>query len=214
RGSWSDFVASWELFRFGNATTTKVRRSVAYRKHNNALRHEAKTALARPPVLFSGLQARSVAHGFADYVAKSKLPIWSCAILPDHVHLVIGATEKSTTSERWIENVVIQLKSSATRQLLKDGIHPFGDQLNEQGTPPKAFAVRQWKVYLDPDDVPRAIGYVEAIPRRRGNPGSAGSSSSRPRRFMVSRQAQPSADVAPCNRATVSPRPRSAAPGG
>src|SRR5277367_6265980 len=89
RGSWSEFVASWELFRYGPATTTNVRRSVANRKHNSALRRDAETALARPPVLFTGPQARSIAHGFADYAAKSKLPIWACAILPNHVHLVI-----------------------------------------------------------------------------------------------------------------------------
>jgi hypothetical protein len=34
RGSWSDFIRSWELFRFGPATKTTARRSVAHREHD------------------------------------------------------------------------------------------------------------------------------------------------------------------------------------
>ena len=46
RGSWSDFVGSWELFRFGRATKTDERRSVAWRKHNHRQRAAAKRSLA------------------------------------------------------------------------------------------------------------------------------------------------------------------------
>lgn len=34
RGSWSGFVGSWELFRYGPATKTVERRSLAYRAHD------------------------------------------------------------------------------------------------------------------------------------------------------------------------------------
>src|SRR5882762_9944788 len=86
RGSWSEFVGSWELFRYGPATKTNERGSLARRTHDRAKRIEAKGALKYPPVQFSGVQARAVARGFARYVGLSNLPVWACAILPDHVH--------------------------------------------------------------------------------------------------------------------------------
>src|SRR5437667_6402550 len=83
RGSWSDFVGSWELFRYGAATKTSERRSVARRTHNVSARLTAKTALKRPAVQFSGIQARAVGRGFADYGWRSGLEVLACAILPD-----------------------------------------------------------------------------------------------------------------------------------
>ncbi|MEX2215722.1 MAG: hypothetical protein WD768_16545 [Phycisphaeraceae bacterium] len=68
RGSWSDFVRAWELFRFGGpATKVNTRRSLAHQPHDRAKRKELNDHLARPPVLFNGLQARAIARGFADY---------------------------------------------------------------------------------------------------------------------------------------------------
>jgi hypothetical protein len=34
RGSWSDFVASWEIFRYGPATKVTARRSHAWDTHD------------------------------------------------------------------------------------------------------------------------------------------------------------------------------------
>src|SRR5689334_1058503 len=45
RGSWSDFVGSWELLRYGPATKTTQRRSLAYDQHDRNLRKAAKSAL-------------------------------------------------------------------------------------------------------------------------------------------------------------------------
>src|SRR5262249_33098542 len=86
RGSWSDFVGAWELFRYGRATKTTERRSLAYREHDRELRKAAKSALKYPAVEFTGVQARAVARGFALYFEKAAVPVWACAILPDHVH--------------------------------------------------------------------------------------------------------------------------------
>ncbi len=164
RGSWSDFVGSWELFRYSPATKTSERRSLAYRKHDHNLRLAAKKALSRPAVQFTGLQARAVGHGFADYVQRSGLSVWACAILPDHVHLVVGRPGMD------IKQLVIQLKGAATKSLIEDGLHPFGHIRDKQGRIPKCFARGEWKVYLDPEDVPRAILYVEQNPIKEGKP--------------------------------------------
>jgi hypothetical protein len=150
-GSWSDFVGSWELFRYGPATKTQERQSLAYRPHDAALRLATKNALNRPPVQFTGQQALTVALGFKNYFERSKRPVCACAVLPDHVHLVVGSGHIN------VEQLVIQLKREATQNLIERGIDPFGNLLDNRGRIPKCFAQGEWKVYLDPDDIPRAI---------------------------------------------------------
>jgi len=162
RGSWSDFVGSWELFRYGPATKTTERRSLAYREHNRALRETAKSALKYPPVQFTGIQARAVARGFAGYVARTSLPVWACAIMPDHVHLVVGRPPIP------VERLVNHLKGDATRELEREGLHPLARWKPERGRVPKCCVRGQWKVYLDPPDIPRAIRYVEDNPLKEG----------------------------------------------
>lgn len=162
RGSWSDFVGSWSLFRYGPANTTDETRSVAHIDHDHTLRLAAKNALKYPPVQFTGIQARAIGHGFAQYVARSGRAVWACAILPDHVHVVVAPGDIE------VEQLVIQLKGGATQQLVAEGIHPFGDRIEKSGRPPKCFARGQWKVFLDPEDVPRAIRYVEDNPLKEG----------------------------------------------
>jgi REP-associated tyrosine transposase len=164
RGSWSDYVCSWELLRYGPATKTTERRSVASRSHSHSLRLAAKKGLRYPPVVLSGVQARAVGRGFDAYCQQSTCPVWACAILPNHVHLVTGQLNMD------VEQLVIQLKAAATRALIKEELHPFADMKDDRGRVPKCFARGQWKVYLDPEDVPRAIKYVEDNPLKEGKP--------------------------------------------
>ena len=90
RGSWSEFVRSWELSRFGEATKVDHGRSVARVPHDRDLRLAAKQALKYPAVRFTGEQAVAIAKGFGRYVERSGVTIWACAILPEHVHLVLA----------------------------------------------------------------------------------------------------------------------------
>jgi REP element-mobilizing transposase RayT len=81
--------------------------------------------------------------------------VWACAILPEHIHLVVGRFRLP------IEQVVIQLKGEATQRLLEEGIHPFGHLRESNGRPPKCFARGEWSVFLEtPEDIERAIAYV------------------------------------------------------
>jgi REP element-mobilizing transposase RayT len=90
--------------------------------------------------------------------------VWACAILPDHVHLVIGRSPIPA------ERLVIQLKSAATRELELEGIHPLAAWSNANGRSPRTFVQGQWIVYLDPGDVERAIRYVERNPLKENKP--------------------------------------------
>src|SRR5713226_3074024 len=117
RGSWSDFVASWELARFGKATKLLERISVDAAEWAR-WRAEAQQALKYPAVVLNGKQAQSVGHGFANGVRKSRYTIWACSILPEHVHLVIARH----TYE--VEKIANLLKGEATKQLKGDSLHP------------------------------------------------------------------------------------------
>lgn len=163
RGSWSDFVRAWELRRFGPATKTTQRRSLAHDPHDRNLRLAAKSALKRPPVVFNGIQARSIARGFADAVTRHGLTIHACSIMPEHVHMVIARHCLK------VEAIANLLKGAATRKIAEDGLHPFAGLPTKSGRPPKMWTRGEWKVFLDtPQDIVRAIRYVEDNPRREG----------------------------------------------
>jgi REP element-mobilizing transposase RayT len=159
RGSWSDFVGSWELYRFGAATKTDVRRSVAAQPHDRALREAAKQALKYPAVHFDGRQALAVAHGFATAINEHGYRVFACSILPEHVHLVVAR------SDRPVERIVAHLKAKASSQLNAEHLHPLGSFAGRRGIPPTPWAAKCWKCFLDDDaDMARAIQYVEQNP--------------------------------------------------
>jgi REP element-mobilizing transposase RayT len=163
RGSWSEFVRVYELARFGPATKTDVRRSVAGRRFDATGRAAMRAALVRRPVVFDGRQARAIAIGFADYVGRSIVPVHACAIMPDHVHLVIGRFRLP------IERICEQLKGAATAQLEREDRHPFLDQPYRDDRLPTPWARKGWWVYLDSaTDVRRSIRYVSENPVRAG----------------------------------------------
>ncbi|MFO0863122.1 MAG: hypothetical protein U0744_00425 [Gemmataceae bacterium] len=152
RSSWSDFVRDWELRRFGTATKVDTRQA-------------AKDTLSYPPVSFNGLQAQAIGRGFMNYVEKSDVVVYACAILPEHVHLVLGRHSYK------VEQVAILLKGAATKELKDRGIHPFADHMDEAGETPGCWGRRLWKVFLDePNDIERSVGYVERNPEREGKP--------------------------------------------
>jgi REP element-mobilizing transposase RayT len=163
RGSWSDFVASWELARFGPATKSLERRDVEAAQWR-AWRAAAESALRCPSVHFTGIQARAIGRGFANLVRKGGLTVWACSILPEHVHLVIARHTYK------VEQICNLLKGDATKVLQAESLHPLAAYA-VGGKAPSPWAVKQWKVYLDTEDaIEAAIEYVEANPEKEGKP--------------------------------------------
>jgi REP element-mobilizing transposase RayT len=160
RGSWSEFVRCWELLLAGGkATTIDERHSVASRSHDAEARRAAKRALRYPPIRFDGQQAVSIAAGFVEAVEESDYSVYACAILPDHVHLVVARHLHDP------ERIAGHLKGRATQSLVRDDRHPMRDVLS----PPSPWARKCWKVFLDTHDgVRRAIRYVEENPVKMG----------------------------------------------
>jgi REP element-mobilizing transposase RayT len=161
RGSWSEWVASWELLKYGKATKVDHNKSVAHVKHDAQLRRAAKKALKYAPVLFTGLQARAIASGFCRAAHEGNYPIHACSILPDHVHLVVG------DHERKFQQITAHLKARASQQLRAERLHPFVEHERTDGSLPSVWAEGLWKVFCyDVDHVGNAIRYVEQNPLR------------------------------------------------
>ena len=159
RGSWSQWVAAWELFRHGGpATKTNTRRSVAAAKHNSAARQAMKQHLKYPPVRLTGEQAREAALAFGEFAADTGICIHAAAIMPEHIHLVVARHHYHA------EQVANLLKGAATKRLRAKGLDPF--PLDIRHSP---WSASLWKVFLnDAADVRRSIRYVEQNPMREG----------------------------------------------
>jgi REP element-mobilizing transposase RayT len=130
-------------------------RSVAYESHDHAARLEAKQALRFPPVELIGYQALTAAQGFAWAAEEAGYVIHACAVLPEHIHLVIGR------HPRRIRQIIGHVKARATRLLhLRDQWHT--DQRPVWGE-------HGWNVFLnDADSVEYAIQYVKDNPTKEG----------------------------------------------
>ncbi|NBC10435.1 MAG: hypothetical protein GVY24_01705 [Planctomycetes bacterium] len=142
----------------------QTKRSLAHGAHNREARAAAKAALARPPVVWTGEQARVAAQGFADYATKNHRRVYAAAVMPDHAHLVVARD-----ADIRVEMLADLFKGRATAFLKKAGLHPFADQAYRNGRLPSPWARKAWSVFLDsPADVARAVRYVEQNPVRAG----------------------------------------------
>lgn len=153
RGSWSTFVRSWELYRFGDATTVDptTRRSVAHRPYDHSLKKEMQQQLKHAAVTLTGEQARLIVQGFH----QSPYVFYALAVMPTHLHMVIKY------DPRHVRRVVGHLKSLATRSLRNAGHY-----LNQP-----IWADHGWNVYLNSQDhVLRSMEYVEKNPLKEGLP--------------------------------------------
>jgi REP element-mobilizing transposase RayT len=164
RGSWSDFVGAWELFRSaGPATKVVTCRSVAAVSHNRAARLVAKEKLKYPQVSFSSAQLQCIANGFGRFATHNGLRILACAIMPEHVHMVISRHRYA------VEQAVTLLKGEASRALAEKKLHPLSMFPRRKDRLPSCWARGKWKVFLeDALDVGRAITYVEENPAKEG----------------------------------------------
>ena len=163
RGSWSDFVGSWELLKFGPATKVNDGRSYAKDPHNYALRRAAKEALKFPPVRFDDAQREAIGAGFAQACADGAYDCYACCVGFDHARLVF------TPHAREMTVMAGHLKAAATKVLAARGVHPLRQFIGKRGTPPTPWREGCWKVFIDtPVQLSAAIRYVERHPMKEG----------------------------------------------
>src|SRR4051794_8099116 len=99
RGSWSDFVGSWELWKFGDATKTTEKRSLAHDPHDVQLRRATKQVLKFPPVRFDAQQRDLIAEGFAQATREGDYLFLACCVGHDHAHCVLGRHPTRTVEQ-------------------------------------------------------------------------------------------------------------------
>ena len=166
RGSWTDFVAKWEITQYGRTTRKLAQRSLPQLSQTElGQRDAAQAALKYPKIQLDGKQALSVAVGFASKARKSDYLIWACSILPEHTHLVLSRHTYK------VEQIANLLKGAATKNIVESGLHPLARFAEGEKRPPSMWARRQWKVYLDSDAaIENAINYVIENPIKEGKP--------------------------------------------
>ena len=164
RGSWSHYVGSKSLYDLGGpATGGQHRRSVAAMRHDHLLRVAVKAALKFPPVTLFGIQARAVGRGLAQAQRDGKYQIYACAIMPDHVHIVLRCPSRT------LGITIGHFKAQATRRLNEEGISPCPKAAAGQDQP-AVWGEGKWCGYLNKYELPRAVAYVEANPIKAGLP--------------------------------------------
>lgn len=112
------------------------------------LKHELRS--------FDEPQRRTIGKTFAEVIADRQYMCYACAIMPDHVHVLIR--KHRDNAEQMIEAL-----QSASRLRLRETLP------DSAGHP--IWGGPGWKVFLDhPEEVRRTIGYIENNPLPLGLP--------------------------------------------
>jgi REP element-mobilizing transposase RayT len=118
---------------------------------------QAADLLKHPLLTFDEACRLLIAEAFAKVVAEQCYTCYACAIMPDHVHLVIRK-HKDTAEE-----MADHLQQASRQRLIEAGQRAL--------THPTWLAGPGWNVFLDhPDEVRRTIRYVERHPIKIGLP--------------------------------------------
>ena len=116
----------------------------------------AKEVLRFPLLRFGPRESEAIGAAFADSIREHRYTCYACAIMPDHVHVLIRKHKHQ--AEQMIENLQEESRLRLRTVGLRTADHPVW------GGP-------GWKVFLDrPDAVRRTVGYIEANPVKWGLP--------------------------------------------
>jgi REP element-mobilizing transposase RayT len=108
-------------------------------------------------VTFTRDEVEQVARAFASVIQEQRYTCYACAIMPDHVHVLIRKHKHA--AEEMTRNLQRASHLALRESRRFDWEHPIW------GGP-------GWKVFLDsPDDVRRTVGYIEQNPVKIGLPG-------------------------------------------
>ncbi len=117
---------------------------------------EAESRLQFSVIRFDAEQRIAVAHSLALSIREHNYTCYACAIMPDHVHLVIRKHKHS--AELMIDNLQYESRAWLIEHKAVPVEHP-------------AWTKGGWKVFLDaPQEVWGRIRYVEGNPMKEGLP--------------------------------------------
>jgi len=141
----SDRIAQLGEHHFGRKRTQPRSRDV------RAFYERAATELKHPLLQLDRAAIDTVAESFADTITAQKYTCWACAIMPDHVHILIR--KHRDTAEQMIERLQNGARDAVIGRGMRDGDHPVWTD------------GAGWSTFLDhPNDVERTIGYIRRKP--------------------------------------------------
>jgi len=117
----------------------------------------AATSLLNPLLTFTSAEITAIGDAFAAVVRECKYTCYACAIMPDHVHILIRK------HKHLAEEMIVNLQRAASAQLQELKFRDVNQRTWSSGG--------GWKVFLDhPDEVRRTIGYIDDNPVKIGWP--------------------------------------------
>jgi REP element-mobilizing transposase RayT len=155
RGSMSKVIRSDVLRDLGELHFGRKRIQPASRDLR-AFHAQAATRLAFAVLVFSTRDVDTVAEAFARTIELHRYTCCACAIMPDHVHVLIR--KHRHVAEQMIANLQRESHLLLRESRLRDMEHPV-------------WGGHGWKVFLDhPGDIRRTIGYIVRNPDAIGLP--------------------------------------------
>lgn len=147
----SDPIASLGDLHFGRKPVQPAGREV------RTFYDRAASRLLFPLLTFDDLARAAIAEAFADAIEKHRYTCYACAIMPDHVHILIRK------HKHFAEEMIETLRTTSRDRLIlsqrRTTDHPTWT--NGSG----------WQVFLDhPDEIRRTIRYIEQNPLKIGSP--------------------------------------------
>jgi REP element-mobilizing transposase RayT len=116
----------------------------------------AKDVLKFPLLTFGHNERVEIAAAFAEGIAEHRYTCYACAVMPDHIHLVIRKHRDQA------EDMIEKLQAISRQRFLVKGFARADHPVWTKGG---------WKDFLHtPDDIRRAIRYVENNPIKIGLP--------------------------------------------
>jgi len=146
-----DRIAALGELHYGRKTIQPVSRDV------KAFYRNAAGVLKYPLLEIRGEAVQLVAAAIADAIAQQRYTCYACAIMPDHVHVLIRKHKHRA------EEMIEFLQNASRWKLIDAGLRPSDHPVWTGGG--------GWSVFLDhPDDVERTIPYIEDNPPKIGLP--------------------------------------------
>jgi REP element-mobilizing transposase RayT len=120
-------------------------------------REQAADVLKHPLLTFDEAAREEIAIAFAQVVTVQHYTCYACAIMPDHVHILIRKHKHQA------EEMMQHLKDASRNRLIATGHRAADHPVWTSGT--------GWKVFLEtPDDIHRTVRYIERNPSPLGLP--------------------------------------------
>ena len=150
RGSGSECVKSDLLAELGEVHNGR-KRVQPFGRELREFYEKAAPLLKHPLLKFDESARTEIAVAFGGEVAAQNYTCWACAVMPDHVHVLIRK------HKHWAEEMAENLMRASRLRLIEQG--------HREHSHPTWIAGCGWKVFLDePDEVRRTIRYIEQNP--------------------------------------------------